>query len=439
MFIILVSYLVLIWLAFSKFKLIRLTWPSGIVAALAGIGILAVFMAMLNYLTPNGRIVVVSRVVEVTPNVSGEVIAIPVKPNVPVKADAVLFEIDPTPFRYKVRQLEAALIAAQHQAEVLKANYDQANANVAGLERQVSFHEKRLNDIASLTNSGAATSFREQDTREQLDIAIAQLQSAKAQQQGARASFESSIGGVNTTVLQTRAQLDDAKWELEQTTVKAPSDGYASVVALAVGARALQARAAMSFIIESDVSIVGVFSQNGFRTIRPGARVKLVFDNDPGRIYEARITEIPEGVGQGQIVVSGTLARVGSIGGTSAYPAVISLPANADRSVLRLGASGTATVFAENAGPHRAHRPHRAVGPVLHGLSVRTRSDRRIRGRWVCPSTAYAASGMTAARQTRSAGNSTPAIRKPAACVPLIEGLFCRLRRFHGLRPGSKN
>jgi multidrug resistance efflux pump len=98
MFIILVSYLVLIWLAFSKFKLIRLTWSSGTVAALAGIAILVVFMAMLNYLTPNGRVVVVSRVVEVTPNVSGEVIAIPVKPNVPVKGGAVLFEIDPTPF-----------------------------------------------------------------------------------------------------------------------------------------------------------------------------------------------------------------------------------------------------------------------------------------------------------------------------------------------------
>jgi multidrug resistance efflux pump len=202
-----------------------------------------------------------------------------------------------------------------------------------------------------LTNSGAATSFREQDTHEQLDIAIAQLQSARAQQQSARASFESSIGGVNTTAVQTHAQLDDAKWELEQTTVKAPSEGYASVVALAVGARALQARAAMSFVVESDISIVGTFSQNGFRTIKPGARVELVFDNDPGRIYEARITEIPEGVGQGQIAVSGTLARVGSIGGTSAYPAVISLPADANRSILRLGTSGTATVFAENAGP----------------------------------------------------------------------------------------
>ena len=52
MLIILVSYLVLIWLVFSKFKLIRLTWSSGTVAALAGIVILAVFVAMLNYLTP---------------------------------------------------------------------------------------------------------------------------------------------------------------------------------------------------------------------------------------------------------------------------------------------------------------------------------------------------------------------------------------------------
>jgi len=351
MFIILVSYLVLVWLVFSKFKLIRLTWPSGIVAGLAGVLILAAFVAMLNYLTPTGRVVIVSRVVEVTPNVSGEVIAIPVRPNMPVKAGAVLFEIDPTPFRYKVRQLEAALVAAQHQAEVLKANYDQASANVAGLEKQTAFHEKRLNDIAALANTGATTSFREQDTREQLDVAMAQLQSAKAQQQSAKVSFDSSIGGVNTTVLQTRAQLDDAKWELEQTTVRAPSDGYASVVALAVGARALKARAAMSFIVESDTSVIGVFAQNGFRTIKPGARVELVLDSDPGRVYEARITEIPEGVGQGQIAVSGTLARVGSIGGTSAYPAAISIPANADRSTLRLGTSGTATVFAENAGP----------------------------------------------------------------------------------------
>lgn len=48
--------------------------------------------------------------------------------------------------------------------------------------------------------------------------------------------------------------------------------------------------------------------------------------------------------------MSGTLARVRSIGGTGAYPAVISMPKNADHTVLRLGTSGRTTVFSENAG-----------------------------------------------------------------------------------------
>jgi hypothetical protein len=48
--------------------------------------------------------------------------------------------------------------------------------------------------------------------------------------------------------------------------------------------------------------------------------------------------------------VSGTLARVGSIGGANAYPAEISIPDDFDRAQLRLGMPGTAWVFADNAG-----------------------------------------------------------------------------------------
>src|SRR3954465_11914135 len=125
MVIVAVIYLILLWLAFSKFRIIRLNWISGSIAAVVGVFILAVFVALLNSLVPSGRITVASRVIEVTPNVAGEVISIPVKPNVPVNAGAVLFEIDPTPFQYKVAQLEAALVAAEQNTGILKANYDQ--------------------------------------------------------------------------------------------------------------------------------------------------------------------------------------------------------------------------------------------------------------------------------------------------------------------------
>jgi multidrug resistance efflux pump len=100
-------------------------------------------------------------------------------------------------------------------------------------------------------------------------------------------------------VLQTQAQLESAKWELTQTTVRAPADGTVTAMALAVGDRALQARATMSFIVTSDLMIVGIFSQNGMPAIKPGAPVQFVLDSAPGRLHSATVTDTPEGIGQG--------------------------------------------------------------------------------------------------------------------------------------------
>jgi multidrug resistance efflux pump len=348
--IILCLYAVALWLVFSKFRLVRWGWLSGTVAVLVGVFILATFLALFNYLTPSGRVTVAGRVVEVTPNVTGQIVAIPVKPNVPVKMGDVLFQIDPAPFQYKVTQLQASLAGAKQQAEILKSNYEQATANVAGLAALVAFNTQRNADIQRLTSEGANSTFQAQDRQNQYETALAQLNVAKAAQQSAKLALDSEIGGVNTTVAQIQAQLDNASWELSQTTVRAPADGDVTAMALSVGARALQARSAVSFIVASEITLVGMFSQNGFQTIKEDAAVEIVFDNAPGRIYHAKILEIPRGVGQGQIAVSGTLARTNALGGATAFPAVISIPNEMSRETLRLGMSGSATAFSENAG-----------------------------------------------------------------------------------------
>jgi multidrug resistance efflux pump len=69
-------------------------WLSGTVSLFIGGFILATFLALFNYLTPSGRVTVTGRVVEVTPNVTGQIVAIPVKPNVPVKVNDVSSQID---------------------------------------------------------------------------------------------------------------------------------------------------------------------------------------------------------------------------------------------------------------------------------------------------------------------------------------------------------
>src|SRR4029450_5394772 len=98
MIIILCVYLVALWAVFSKFKLVRWGWLSGTISLLIGGLILPPFLALFKYITPSGRVTVTGRVVEVTPNVTGQIVAIPVKPNVPVKANDVLFQIHAAQF-----------------------------------------------------------------------------------------------------------------------------------------------------------------------------------------------------------------------------------------------------------------------------------------------------------------------------------------------------
>jgi multidrug resistance efflux pump len=347
MTIIALLYIGVAWLLFFRFKL--LPWNWRIVTVLLGVFILAVFVALLNTLTPSGRIAVVGRVVEVTPNVAGTVISVPVEPNTLVKSGSILFQIDPVPYEAKVKQLQAAVAEARQKVEQLKAQVELAVADVKGLVSQLDYAEKRRDDIEKLARTNATSQFTLQDAVAKADVLTAQLQPARAREINARLALGSEIDGENTTVAQLNAQLENAQWELQQTTIRAAADGYVSTMALAVGARAVPLRAVLSFILADDVMIIGIFDQNGFQSIKPGAVVKLAFVNRPGKIYDSEIAEVMEGIGQGQIAVSGTLARAETVGTSTTYPARI--PANLDRDMLRLGMVGTATTFSDRAGP----------------------------------------------------------------------------------------
>jgi multidrug efflux pump subunit AcrA (membrane-fusion protein) len=93
MVIIAILYVCAAWLVFFRFKLLPWNWPWRIVTGLLGLALLGVFVGLLNTLTPSGRIVVVGRVVEETPNVAGTVTSIPVEPNVLVKASAARIQL----------------------------------------------------------------------------------------------------------------------------------------------------------------------------------------------------------------------------------------------------------------------------------------------------------------------------------------------------------
>lgn len=291
MFIVAALYAILVWLIFFKLRWLRWGWGSGTVTVILGMLLCAVFVGFLSYLAPTGRVTVISRVVEVTPNVSGQITEISVPPNQLVKADAVLFKIDPAPYEAQVRTVEA----------------------------QLKFQDLRLSQMKQLQASSSGRAFDVEQRQAEVD--------------------------------QLRGQLDKAQYDFDQTTIRAPADGYVGTLTLNKGDRATPSKSVMSFILADATRLVGIFSQNGFQTIKPGARVQFALSNNPGHLYDSMIAEIVSGIGEGQITSSGTLVRVTSLPMTAEYPAVIERPKDIEPSALRPGMSGTATVYAPDSKP----------------------------------------------------------------------------------------
>ena len=163
--------------------------------------------------------------------------------------------------------------------------------------------------------------------------------------------LDSQIDGVDTTVAQLKAQLDDAEWQLSKTTVNAPGDGYVTLSALSEGDRVSPDKTVMSFLLAGDDHIIAVLPQNGLQAVEVGSKAGLVFANDPGRVHYTKVLAVGRGVGQGQLATTGTLARVGGVGLTSEFPVELEVPADIDKRKLPAGLSGTVTVFSANAGP----------------------------------------------------------------------------------------
>jgi RND family efflux transporter MFP subunit len=114
------------------------------------------------------------------PNVSGQVVEVPIEGTAVVQKGDVLFKIDPTPYQFTVDQLQASI--------------DQAAA------------QKRLAEIEVERASGLVKA--QAGAQSQLDQWNAQL-----------ASTVASIASLN-------AQLGNAQWQLDETVVRAPYDGF---------------------------------------------------------------------------------------------------------------------------------------------------------------------------------------------------------------------
>lgn len=347
-----ISYAALIWLVFDKLRLIKLTLPIALLLAAVGpLFALYILVSMNNFHPSSNDARAFQRIVQIAPRIStpGRVLEIPAEPNTPMKQGDVIFRVDPAPFQFEVDRLEALLAATEQSIPQLKATLDQTSAAVAKAtaqlnlarseyDRQVELFEKDVIAEASLD--------RFIRNREAAEQAVAEAQAAEVR---AREAFESNIGGENTAVAQVRQQLALAEYNLSETVVRAPCDGYATNMQLEPGVLVSAAAAVMPFVCERTERNKGVvvasFMQAPYLQIKTGDYAELVFPMHPGRVFSAKVIETIDVASEGQLSPSGLFPGIGQ---SSKARFAVRIRLDDDTLKLPAGAQGSAAVYTGN-------------------------------------------------------------------------------------------
>jgi multidrug resistance efflux pump len=303
------GYVGLIWFIFIKKKWLPWNIKTQMGSAIGGILLLATIVFTVNVITPGSEDVrVINFVTEVVPRVQGTVTKVAVEGNTLVKKGDVLIEIDDTPYRLKVKQLEAQLADTEASSKTLKQTYDAAQANTSGAKANLDLMKKRLAESTELSRTGAGNRYDVEYYQAEVQKAQASYDSTKAAEISAQLKLNAVVGADNASVAQIKAQLESAKYDLESCIVRAPADGYPTAVTIRPGnyAVSMPLRPLMSFVW-FDQRVIAFFDQNELRLVEPGNEVEFTLKAIPGKIIYGKVDSIVWASSQGQIAQSGTV------------------------------------------------------------------------------------------------------------------------------------
>ena len=388
-------YAGLVWLVFIKFKWLPWTTPWKVAVAIFPILAIAALLLLLNIFAPSsGEVRVVKYVVPVVSQVRGRVVQVPVENNRPVKKGDVLFAIDPTPYQNEVSSLEAQLASAEAkigadreklsdaQAKLtdtrsseqqLREQLNEATAQVAALTAQLDLSKKRVGQNTELVGSGAGNKFDLEQAQTSVDQLTGQIAAARAVQQQVRSKLDGRVNGDLATVAQakaqvagaaaqvkvseaaaatTKAQLDNARWDLTQTKVLAPGNGTMVNVMLRPGffVAGMPFNEVMTFV-DDEYQIFAVFGQNELHQVEAGDEAEITLDTYPGRVIKAKVDSIIWAQSGGQIDASGNLPRTSFIPPAGRFPVKLLVEEKDRELFLAAGASGAVAIYTAHLAP----------------------------------------------------------------------------------------
>lgn len=397
-------YSFFVWLIFIKLKWLPWNIGTQVTVVIIPIVALAILILLLNVFAPStADMRVYKYTIPIVSQVRGRVIEVPIEEgNRLVHKGDVLFRVDPTPYQLDVNTLEAQLANAQGGQREVEESLKGARGKVAESRGAIAQAASRTREAAAkldlanrrveqyreLVATGAGSRFDLERAESDVKELRGQYDAMRSAETQARASESQALAGEGQVVqrlgakangeyaqvAQIRAQLENARWLLAETTTRSPCECYVINLQLRVGAfvAALPVNPVMT-LVEAEGQIIALFNQNELHQVEAGNEAEFALDTLPGRIIKGKVDSIVWAQGQGQIPASGVIPLTGVVGQPPGRYAVKFDISERDRKIfLAAGAAGHAAIYTDHLhGIHILRKVIIRVGSYLNYLILR--------------------------------------------------------------------
>ena len=217
--------------------------------------------------------------VKISPEVSGEVVELPIKEGDVVKKGQLLCKIRP---------------------DILKSGYDRAIASYNTQKASVGNSGQMLKQAEATFNNQAGIFKRSEELYKNKVLTVSEYENAKAAFEGAKASFEAAkqnVIGSQYGLAQSSASVKEAQDNLAKTTIYSPVDGVVSKLSIELGERVLgtQQFAGTEIMTISDLSKMDVnvdVNENDINRISLGDSSNIEIDAFLGKKFTGVVSEI---------------------------------------------------------------------------------------------------------------------------------------------------
>jgi HlyD family secretion protein len=217
--------------------------------------------------------------VKISPEVSGEVVELPVKEGDVVKKGQLICKIRP---------------------DILKSGYDRAVAAYNSQQATIGNSDQMLKQAEATYNNQAAIYNRDKTLFDNKVLTASEFDAAKASYDGAKAGLEAAkqnVRGAQFGLAQSSASVKEAQDNLVKTTIYSPVDGVISKLSIQLGERVLGTAqfAGTEIMTISDLSQLDVnvdVNENDINRIVIGDSSKVEVDAFQDKKFNGTVIEI---------------------------------------------------------------------------------------------------------------------------------------------------